>query len=154
LHPVRDALGDLLVVALVLARTTSGITQASTTLSPSRPWTLQYRSTTAIESEAGRDEGLDQCGRQLPRGLELVGERPDHRYEGGGRGDQCGRRSNVAGGHRGTSVAGCSSVQGLERGWWLPVPTLAVRHKASLNYLPVRNRVLPAKRLMQLLVSS
>jgi len=31
-----------IVVVLVLALTTSGMTEASTTLSPSRPWTRQY----------------------------------------------------------------------------------------------------------------
>ena len=36
-----------IVVVLVLALTTSGMTEASTTLSPSRPWTRQYWSTTA-----------------------------------------------------------------------------------------------------------
>ena len=43
----------MMMVALVLARTMSGMTEASTTLRPSRPWTLQYWSTTAVGSESG-----------------------------------------------------------------------------------------------------
>ena len=43
----------IIVVALVFARITSGITEASTTRSPSRPWMWQNWSTTAIGSEAG-----------------------------------------------------------------------------------------------------
>src|SRR5215831_5299342 len=43
----------IMVVALVLARMQSGITDASATRSPSSPYTRQYWSTTAIGSEAG-----------------------------------------------------------------------------------------------------
>src|SRR2546428_517881 len=42
----------IMVVALVLARITSGITEASATRRPSRPYTRQYWSTTARGSEA------------------------------------------------------------------------------------------------------
>src|SRR5215470_11479194 len=42
----------IMVVALVLARITSGITDASATRSPSSPYTRQYWSTTARGSEA------------------------------------------------------------------------------------------------------
>ena len=41
----------MMVVALVLARMTLGITDASTTRKPSMPYTRQYWSITAIESE-------------------------------------------------------------------------------------------------------
>ena len=43
----------MIVLVLVLARITSGITEASTTRSPSRPWTWQNWSTTAIVPDGG-----------------------------------------------------------------------------------------------------
>ena len=43
----------MIVVELVLARTTSGMTEASTTRRPWRPCTRQYWSTTAMVSDAG-----------------------------------------------------------------------------------------------------
>ena len=42
-----------MVVTLVLARTQLGMMDASTTRSPSRPWTFPCWSTTAIGSDAG-----------------------------------------------------------------------------------------------------
>ena len=43
----------IIVVALVLARTTSSMIEASTTCRPFSPCTLRYWSTTAMWSEAG-----------------------------------------------------------------------------------------------------
>ena len=48
---IRSAI--IIVVALVLARMTSGITEASTTRRFAIPYTRQYWSTTAIRSEPG-----------------------------------------------------------------------------------------------------
>ena len=42
-----------MVVTLVLARTQLGMMEASATLSPCKPWTLPFWSTTPIGSEAG-----------------------------------------------------------------------------------------------------